>query len=327
LPLAEASLKNMGKTKLDKDGYILPDTFVGGFPFPRPSGEHMVQQMLYNWQKHRKDTENTVNFDLTLGVNSKWNIDHRGTAHYLWLRVEGRVMYPPYGWFDERAKSQGEELLQSYIVFSPRDLYGNVYAGAFYNDPRKTIMMLAYVNMLRRVRKLSSTDRMDQAVGQDISFDDADGFAQQLNPDVYPYEYKVIEEREYLVPAYTFDCASWLDSKDKFRWKGLKFERRPVWVIEMKQKDPNYIYSKRIGYFDKETLMPLLWEFYDQKGRYYRTFEGEWGVVAPLGYLNQVHGSNADWIDVHSTWTFAPAYPALWLTRDDMSMKSMMKQK
>jgi hypothetical protein len=327
LPVAEATTRNAGKTQLDEDGYIVHRTFEGGYPFPRPSGKHKAWQLVWNWKKRLKDHESNFNYDLTIGVNSRYNIDHRGTAHFLWLRTEGRVMTPPYGWFDKRAEKQGEELIQLYTIFSPRDLYGNVYYITRYADIMKDVNFLAYVNFLRRIRKLSSTDSQDQAVGQDIAFDDADGLSQMLRPDRYPYEVSVIDEREFLVPAYSFDVADYLDSKDKFKWKGLKFERRPMWVVQMKQLDSNYLYSKRIIYFDQETLLPHLWEFYDQKGRYYRTFEELWGVVAPMGYYNAIHVNNCDWIDVHCTWSFSPAYPALWLSRKELSLRSMLKQK
>ncbi len=128
LPLAEATVKNTGKTQLDKDGYILHETFEGGYPFPRPSGEHKGWQLLWNWKKRLKDHESTLNYDLTVGVNSRYKIDHRGTANYLWLRTKGRVMAEPFGWFDKRAQKQQEEMIQLYTIFSPRDLYGNVYS-------------------------------------------------------------------------------------------------------------------------------------------------------------------------------------------------------
>ncbi len=326
-PVADATLKNMGKTQLDEQGYIKYKTFVAGYPFPRPSGEHKAWQIVYNWVKRRPEPENAANYDLTIGVNSRGGIDHRGTAHYFWLTMEGRVMYPPYGWFDKRAEKQGESLVVMYTIFSPRDLYGNVYHSVDYADPKKDMNFLAYVNFLRRIRKLSSTDRQDQAVGQDICFDDASMFAQKIRPDRYPYEMKVIGEREFLVPAYTFDGTDYLDSKDGWKWKGLKFERRPMWVVEMKELDPNYIYSKRVFYFDMETLLPHLQEMYDQKGRFYRMNDIEWGMVKPMGYFNSFHVNNCDFIDEHCTWTFAPSYPALWLGRKDMSLRSMMRQK
>jgi len=77
----------------------------------------------------------------------------------------------------------------------------------------------------------------------------------------------------------------------------------------MKQQDPNYIYSKRIVYVDKETFLPYLWEYYDQKGRLYRTFDVEWGFIKPMGLANQFHVVNLDYIDVHSSFTYGPAYP------------------
>ncbi len=45
MPLIEATKKNLGKTKLDKDGYIDPWSWEGGVPFPRPSGALKAQQV------------------------------------------------------------------------------------------------------------------------------------------------------------------------------------------------------------------------------------------------------------------------------------------
>ena len=53
----------------------------------------------------------------------------------------------------------------------------------------------------------------------------------------------------------------------------------------------------------------------------------EWGVVVPMGYFNNFHVNNCDFIDQHCTWTFGPSCPALWLDRKEMSLRSMMKQK
>jgi len=148
-----------------------------------------------------------------------------------------------------------------------------------------------------------------------------------LNPNRYPYTYKIVEEREFLLPAITLEGVSWFDSKDKFKWKGLKFERRPCYKLEMIQQDSNYIYSKRVYWIDKEAFLINYAEFFDQKGRFYRNFLVQWGFVKPLGYFNYFNATNADFIDVHSTMTRGYGYPALWLTRQDMSLRSMMRAK
>ncbi len=326
LPVAQATLQNMGKTQQDSQGYIIPESFVAGFPFPRPSGDHKAMQIIYNYRKRKGDHDNSVMYDFSVGVNSSYRIDNRGMSYYYWLRTEGRVLYPPYGWIDNSARDQGEELVQLYIVQSPREDYGNVYHATFYNDPRKGTNLLVYVNFLRRIRKFSSTDSQDQVGAADIAFDDVGGFAQDMRPDRYPYEYRVIEEREFLVPSILSDGADYFDSQDRFKWKGRRFERRPVWVVEMKQLDSNYIYSRRVAYFDQETLLPFLWEMYDQKGRFYRSIESQIYLIEPMGLYN-TRDQNSNWIDVHSTMGWFPTYPALWLSRDEVSLKNLMRQK
>jgi len=327
LPVAEATLKNRGKTKQDDQGYIIPESFEDGYPFPRPSGNHKAMQILYNHRKKYVFMENTLMYDISVGVNKNWKIDHRGDADWSWMRPEGRVNIPPYGWLDKRAEEQGEENIQIFIPFSPRDIYGNVYQLITYNNPNKETVVYAYVNMLRRIRKLSSSDKQDQAAGQDVTYDETDGFTQTMSPKYYPYKYKVVEEREFLVPAYDIEGKSWVDSKEKFKYKDLEFERRPMWVVEMDQQDPNYIYGRRIAYFDKETLLGLLWLCYDQKGRLYRGYDDVYGFIEPMGMYNFFHIIQADFIDVHSMFFLDPSYPALWYERDDFTLRTMLKAK
>ena len=47
----------------------------------------------------------------------------------------------------------------------------------------------------------------------------------------------------------------------------------------------------------------------------------------PFRRLAEYCTVHRDFIDEHCTWTFAPSYPALWLERKDLSLRSMMKQK
>lgn len=326
IPIAEATLKHMHLVKQDDEGYMTVDSTYGGYPFPRPSGKHRGIQLLYNWERRYVFGEDAFAMDLTRGVDKNWNIDHTGLAVSSILRVAGRIT-EPVGYMDELAKKNSQLKLWLYSLREPRDFYGNVYLVTMYTDPDKSSGLLAYVNMLRRIRKLSSSDKQDQAVGQDIAFDDADGFSQAISPKHYPYDYTVIEDREFLAPALTEDGSEYIDTKDQFKWKGLRFERRPVLVLEMKQRDPNYIYSKRIIYFDKETLMPFHFEYYDQKNRLYRSFAMLFANVKPMGILSPIMAVSADHIDVHSTFSFVPSYPALWLDRNSVSLVKMVKTK
>ena len=51
LHLIEATKRNLGKTKLDEDGYIVAGTWEGGIPFPKPRGEFKAQQVYYSFEK------------------------------------------------------------------------------------------------------------------------------------------------------------------------------------------------------------------------------------------------------------------------------------
>ncbi len=327
LPVAEATKKYEGTAKQDEQGYMISGTWRAGLPYPRPSGEHKAMQIVYNHERRYMMGDAFAYFDNTIGMGRNWRPDHVGSGLSYTIKCAGRVWLEPYGYIDARAERNREIKQWRYEAMDPRDFYGNIYLGTFYTDPKKPFSMLVYVNILRRIRKLSSSDKQDQAIGQDITFDDAEGFAQAISPDVFPYDYKVIEEREYLIPAITQDGSEWVDSNNNYEWKGVRFERRPMWKLELTQLDKNYIYSKRYMFVDKETLIPVLYENYDQKGRLYRTQVYANAHVKPMGLFTIFMACSSDFIDVHSTYTYGAAYPALWLTRKDLSLKSLIRAK
>jgi hypothetical protein len=147
---------------------------------------------------------------------------------------------------------------------------------------------------------------------------------QKLSPNRYPYEYEVIEEREYLVPAPTQDGSEYITSEG-LEFRGLRFERRPMYVIKLTQKDSNYVYGHRIFYVDAETFNFLHIENYDQKGRLYRTWDGNYSFFPEMGIFSW-SGSlilMRDHIDTHSGAQQPYQIPAFW-DRSDISLKGVM---
>jgi hypothetical protein len=160
----------------------------------------------------------------------------------------------------------------------------------------------------------------------DVIYDDSETFSQKLSPKRYPYQYKIVAEREHLVHSPTID-GSWYMKKSDKSLQGIKFERRPQYVIELNQLDPNYIYSKRIIYQDKETFINQSIYSYDQKGRLYRSavmilgFHPEFGIMFTTGYFNRDH------LDLHTSFFYHYALPATWINRDHVSLRSMQSVK
>jgi hypothetical protein len=118
-----------------------------------------------------------------------------------------------------------------------------------------------------------------------------------------------------------------MSTKEGYILKNLQMERRPLWVVQLTQLDKNYVFGKRIFYIDKEILYFHHVENFDQKGRLWRSYDSIWGFIPDMGTYNQFHTLALDHIDTHSTAYHEYSYPALWLGRDDISMKGMIKMK
>ncbi|MBI5443573.1 MAG: DUF1329 domain-containing protein [Deltaproteobacteria bacterium] len=325
LPVAEATKKNLGKTKLDAKGYLIPESWEGGTPFPQPSGAFKAQQIMYNIEKRPLAWEgnmfivgwiNGFTKDLKMDFDGKYQVRH--------LRLGGRTLMAPYGWFDERAKKRGEAKQFILSFLAPRDIYGAAQSAAYYQDPAEPDQLMMYLPSLRRIRKLSATDTQDPVMGQDLIYDDNEGWMQKLSPARYPYKFEVIQDREFLVPAPTLDGAEYISSKG-VEFRNMKFERRPMYVVKLTQQDPNYVYSYRLFYVDKETFNYIHVENYDQKGRLYRTFNTSLSFFPEMGMFSWsgALGLAADHIDLHSGPQQSYQLPAFW-TRDDISLQGLV---
>jgi len=326
-PCIEATKRNMEKTKLDKDGYIVKRSWEGGIPFPRPSGEFKAQQVFYNF--FLRSNAFNMCWAITVEANSfdsNLKLDRSGIADVAKISWKARTLFPPYGWFDERADKNNEWCSYSYIVSEPRSQRGTILLRMLYDDPEKMDAAMVYVPSLRRIRKLSATDTQDPT--GDLTYDDQNMLLQKISPHRYPYKYEIIAEREYLLPCAYGSGLAWCDSKNGYSLKGVIFMRRPTYVLQMNQMDPNYVYSKRIYYIDKENFDCGLSDMYDQKGRLYRTQiylsfvfvpEGGW-MINYGGYVFQ-----RDYADLHSSLSMPHVYPAPW-PRDRFNMYGLLKK-
>ena len=163
MPLIEATKQNLGKTKLDKDGYIVPRSWQGGIPFPKPSGKFKAQQVYYNFEK-RSDAFNK-NFFLSMesnGYDRNLNMDKYTRSP--WFAIRGlwdAFLFPPYGWFDERAERNGEFSAFAYVNFEPRAMRGMGVLNYHYDDPNKT----GCINDLRSVPQADSKNERHRYPG------------------------------------------------------------------------------------------------------------------------------------------------------------------
>ncbi len=326
LPVSKQTQKNIGKTKQDEQGYIISSSFEAGIPFPRPSGKYKAQQIIYN------NYQRCSMWDCCYrmmggadGIDKKLKPDFLALYYLDSIRLSKRSLFEPYGWYDQRAQNIGEERSMMTVMLSPRDVKGFTVLAYNYEAVDKVNQSMSFLPTLRRIKKMSATDTQDPINGQDLIYDDTDGFGQKLNPDRYPYEYKLIAEREYLVPV-SIDGTGYIDTKDGYSYKNLKMMRRPMYVIELIQQDRNYVYSKRIIYIDAESFYSGQLYNYDQKGRLYRS---DCKIVSFLPECGMLYGNGApslqrDHIDTHATLVQMYAVPVMW-ERNHFSLRKLMK--
>ncbi|MBT8342550.1 MAG: DUF1329 domain-containing protein [Desulfatitalea sp.] len=288
----EATIKNSGQVKVDAQGFMDWKGYKGGLLFPKPSGtdRQKAMQVLYNWLYMYWGADSST---LTL-TNKSWDKNFRVMTTMkgasLAIYPGGRVQQQPLGWLDERAQQLGQFKYTLLNYLEPRDMYGTSVMIEDRMDPEAANAFYMYTSLLRRVRKMTGSDVQEVSVGGNVTYDDGGGFHRKLSATQFPYEYKILDDREYLVPeAMTPGATFFITSKD-LELKNLKMVRRPLYVFELIQQDSTYIYRRTILYFDKEAFNLYLVENYDQKDRLYRAhyllpcFDPKTGMWAPSMY-------------------------------------------
>jgi len=326
IPIAEATKKYSGKTKLGDNGLLKEETWTAGYPFPKPEGKFKANQIIYNWlKKYTGHREGFYQACTSFGFNSSLREDNFGLFEVYGMRQKGRVEFEPLGVLDERTEKQTEDF--SFIVKfdAPRDMFGNVVYNIKYWDPDKFDQTMLYINALRRVRLMSTTDIQDAVGGSDTIYCDSEYFSQKLSEKIFPYKCEVIAEREYLVPIKPQDGSGYMSSKG-CEFHNYEYERRPMYVVKMTQLDRNFVYSYRILYIDKETFILRYIENYDQKGRLYRSVQDYSQFVPEMGMTIVASNLARDHIDKHSTWVRAFNTPAPWVSRHHVSMSSIIQK-
>jgi len=323
LPIAEATKKHNGFAKLDDQGYLDQRSYIAGLPFPQPEGKFKAQHIIYNWDKRYYGGDSFFGFGQFLGITKRLTEDNLMIAEKYTLRMIGRVLTEPYGWYDKRAETNGETGGIALRFLAPRDMFGSAMSQLYYIDPTHLDLALFYIGGMRRIRKMSTTDTQDAVSGQDVIYDDNQGFSQKLNPKLFPYKYEIIGEREFLVPFASIDGAGYL-SKKGMELHDYEFERRPTYVVQLTQLDRNYVYSKRIMYIDKETFLLYYIENYDRKGRLYRTALSMSNFRPLEGMFYEYDVVFRDHLDHHTTFGRALMIPTAWMARDNIDLGGMV---
>jgi Protein of unknown function (DUF1329) len=317
-----------------KSGRYAPQGFTikdwkGGLPFPKPTtGDQVLLNYLYRYWVD----------DLTFGfewhlVGPQNNLERTIKGKMFGMRLNGRTLTDPKPSYDAANAGVLEKLAT--LIESPKDVRGLALSRTRHVDMTQSDSIQYYLPALRRVRRLSGRDTQDPIAGTDITWDDYVAFYQQVDPTTT--EVKLVGEGEILHPSsYTkpvkggvggyLHAVSDFDRSDMtVRFK--KWQRRPVWIIDVISRDPSYIYSKRRIWIDKEVPNILHVETWDRKGN-------PWKTLRTSMIYNPTNGDAASWdwadfadeINKHrTTWIFEwKSLPGL--TPDDFDTAMLTKR-
>ena len=266
----EATEKYSAQVTLDENGVV--SDWVAGRPFPNidPNDPFAAQKIMWNFQNTHYFTE-SMDLHLTDADTGSLYVDAKGLRHYVverhfipeWLRVmrfQGRLYHDPKpNMVPNRDKVFYKAGL--YPLIEPIDLKGVGGVSNRYLDRTRHDDTWLYLPMVRRTRRMSTTQRSDALFGQDIDVDSFGGYAGQIPW----FTWRLLGEKPMLQSLH----GERLPPKPCKDDGGMTFcepwEMRPsVWIVEGKSIFPNYAYGKRIIYLDRETNVISVSDLFDR---------------------------------------------------------------
>ena len=181
---------------------------------------------------------------------------------------------------------------------------------------------MSYIPALRRTRRLAGTDTQDPIIGTDIPWEDWRGWWQNLSQKVWPAEYSIASEGIFLVPVKRLKRPGRLENELFY----TDWEKRPMWVLDIKYKTTQYIYSRRKIYFDKETFQLIMMECYDPRGNLFITWHINMKFYPETGDNCWWMGYVIDHVNQHITcWTMEAIPNDPHVTEDFFELKFLIK--
>jgi hypothetical protein len=273
----EATEKYAGQVKLAPDGRSVIG-HVAGMPFPNidPNDPQIALKIMWNfdYKPYWTDDVTQRNFDADTGPVSDsgpMQIErHYLIDHFRDLWYTGRIYVDPKPELPNPDAVRYKESMHP--IMEPFDLKGVGYTSIRYLSAERQDDTWLYMPSLRRVRRLSSSQRSDALFGQDTDVDSYNGYAGQI-----PWtDWKYLGEREILASFHSEAYpAKYCEGVADFIFCDA-WEKRNVYVIEGVSKLPQYAYGKRLLFIDKESYLVAYSDIFDRAGQLWKVWINQW---------------------------------------------------
>jgi hypothetical protein len=283
----EATEKYSAQVKLTPDGLDVKN-YVAGLPFPNldANDPQLALKVMWNYSYNFLTTDDVDlrNFDADTGSvadHGPLTVErHFLLDHFRRLFWTGRLYVDPK---PDKPNPNGYRAQQGlYPILEPFDLKGVGALGNRYVESSKQDDSWLYLPSLRRVRRLSTAQRSDALFGQDTDVDSYFGYAGHIAW----MEWKFLGEREVIAAFHAQNYPAKYDPKVDWAFDDV-WEKRKVYAVEGTSKLPQYAYSKRVIFIDKEAWVIPFTDIYDRSGELWKIW------VNDYSFRKSVPGNNA----------------------------------
>jgi len=248
--------------KTDAEGRITNYTDIAGCPFPNPK---TGLELAYNFECNTRGDTYHSRWAPLPNTNPRTRTDRIADEEFWEMFFIHRCDLDPKPNYTDNPKGiHRGQLMHMYLP--PEMLNSRLLTVRFIDDSKPDDSYLYYAQF-RRIRRLSTAERTNAIDGTDQIYDD--GY--MWDSPVHRNTYKLIGKKDMLVPRHTDPTQS-----KRIMGQGMpnniSYERCNMYVVEAVNKDPSYIYKKRVWYIDPETYLILWQEMWDSYGKYWKVF-------------------------------------------------------
>lgn len=259
--MIEATKKYSPIVKINEKGEILNTTEIAGFPFPSPK---TGLEIAYNMDSQTRGDTYSMNWRGPV-IDPKGRTDRMSDQDFTEMFFIHRVDVDPRPAIIKNPK--GYHKGQFLHVNLPAENNNTRFISMRFIDETKEYSAYMYFAQYRRIQRMSQAERTNALDGTDMIYDDGNMYDGNLLANTYKFKGK----KELLLARHQ-DISKIKRIAGQGIANGYTFERCNTYVVEVINKDPDYIYSKRIWYIDPETYIIHWQEIYDELGRYWKCF-------------------------------------------------------
>lgn len=257
-----ASQANAGKANLAADGSLDNLAELAGRLFMDPGED--ATKMAWNFEmQNRGDSFNYRKY--SPNVNPKNRSERMADQEYTEFYFINRTELDPKPAIDNNPRGYRRGMFLH--MYMPAEFLNTRMYTLRFSDQKKEDDSYLWYSQFRRIRRVNTAQRTDAIDGSDLIYDDEYLWDGQLSRNTYTYKGKkeLLTDRHDGVGRISRIPGQVLSND-------MTFERCNLLIVDAINKDPNYLYSKRVWYLDPETYYIMYSEIYDQQGRFWKMF-------------------------------------------------------